>query len=260
MEFQNRLYELRKKAGLSQEGLADLLGVTRQAVQKWEAGSSRPDMDNLAALARYFNVTLDYLVTGREPEPYAQEVPTTIINHNYYPRWHYEYKSQRTLFGLPLVHVRLGDRGFGVAKGIFAVGNVAVGLFALGGISLGLFSLGGVSMGLLLALGGMSVGGIAIGACAVGLAALGGGAIGLLSVGGGSFGAYAVGGGAVGTQIAIGGSASAPLAIGSQAASGALTFGPGADDPAAVTAAIRQAAAAAPVWLQDLLISLALGV
>ena len=223
MEFQNRLYELRKKAGLSQEGLADLLGVTRQAVQKWEAGSSRPDMDNLAALARYFNVTLDYLVTGREPEPYAQEVPTTIINHNYYPRWHYEYKSQRTLFGLPLVHVRLGDRGFGVAKGIFAVGNVAVGLFALGGISLGLFSLGG------------------------------------LSVGGGSFGAYAVGGGAVGTQIAIGGSASAPLAIGSQAASGALTFGPGAD-PAAVTAAIRQAAAAAPVWLQDLLISLALGV
>ena len=181
MEFQNRLYELRKKAGLSQEGLADLLGVTRQAVQKWEAGSSRPDMDNLAALARYFNVTLDYLVTGREPEPYAQEVPTTIINHNYYPRWHYEYKSQRTLFGLPLVHVRLGDRGFGVAKGIFAVGNVAVGLFALGGISLGLFSLGGVSMGLLLALGGMSVGGIAIGACAVGLAALGGGAIGLLA-------------------------------------------------------------------------------
>lgn len=237
MEFQNRLYELRKKAGLSQEGLADLLGVTRQAVQKWEAGSSRPDMDNLAALARYFNVTLDYLVTGREPEPYAQEVPTTIINHNYYPRWHYEYKSQRTLFGLPLVHVRLGDRGFGVAKGIFAVGNVAVGLFALGGISLGLFSLGGVSLGLLLALGGMSVGGIAIGACAVGLAALGGGAIGLLSVGGGSFGAYAVGGGAVGTQIAIGGSASAPLAVGSQAASGALTFGPGAD-PAAVTAAI----------------------
>ena len=111
MEFQNRLYELRKKAGLSQEGLADLLGVTRQAVQKWEAGSSRPDMDNLAALARYFNVTLDYLVTGREPEPYAQEVPTTIINHNYYPRWHYEYKSQRTLFGLPLVQMCIRDRG-----------------------------------------------------------------------------------------------------------------------------------------------------
>lgn len=64
MEFQQRLYELRKQSGLSQEGLASLLGVTRQAVQKWESGSSRPDMDNLAALARYFNVSLDYLVTG----------------------------------------------------------------------------------------------------------------------------------------------------------------------------------------------------
>ena len=47
MEFQQRLYELRKQSGLSQEGLADLLGVSRQAVQKWEAGTSRPDLDNL---------------------------------------------------------------------------------------------------------------------------------------------------------------------------------------------------------------------
>ena len=118
MEFQQRLYDLRKKAGLSQEGLADLLGVTRQAVQKWEAGTSRPDMDNLAALARYFNVTLDYLVTGEEPP--APAAQTTIVN-NYYQRWRYEYKSQRTLFGLPLVHIRLGDRGTGVACAELAV-------------------------------------------------------------------------------------------------------------------------------------------
>ena len=76
MEFHQRLYELRKQSGLSQEGLADLLGVTRQAVQKWEAGTSRPDMDNLTALARYFNVTLDYLVTGREvPAPHPPPPP-----------------------------------------------------------------------------------------------------------------------------------------------------------------------------------------
>ena len=55
-------------------------------------------MDNLAALARYFNVTLDYLVTGEEPP--APAAQTTIVN-NYYQRWRYEYKSQRTLFGCP---------------------------------------------------------------------------------------------------------------------------------------------------------------
>ena len=115
MDFQQRLYEMRKQSSLSQEGLASLLGVTRQAVQKWESGSSRPDMDNLAALARYFNVSLDYLVTGQErtaPPPAA----TTII-HNHYSRWHYEYKSSRTLFGLPLIHIRLGERGLCTARG-----------------------------------------------------------------------------------------------------------------------------------------------
>lgn len=40
MEFSQRLYELRRKAGLSQEELANLVGVTRQAVQKWESGDS----------------------------------------------------------------------------------------------------------------------------------------------------------------------------------------------------------------------------
>ena len=85
-------------------------------------------------------------LSGHRPgsrSPMPRKSPPPLSTTTITPRWHYEYKSQRTLFGLPLVHVRLGDRGFGVAKGIFAVGNVAVGLFALGGISLGLFSLGG---------------------------------------------------------------------------------------------------------------------
>ena len=59
MDFRERLFELRRQAGLSQEELANLVGVTRQAVQKWEAGASRPDMDNLVSLSEYFNVSLD---------------------------------------------------------------------------------------------------------------------------------------------------------------------------------------------------------
>ena len=107
------------------------MGVSRQEVQKWEAGTSRPDLDNLAALGRYFNVSLDYLVTGQEAQVSPSQVTTTIVN-NYYTPFHYEYKSKRTLFGLPLVHIRLGHRGMGVAKGILAIGNVAVGVFTPG--------------------------------------------------------------------------------------------------------------------------------
>lgn len=253
MDFQQRLYELRKQSGLSQEGLASLLGVTRQAVQKWESGSSRPDMDNLAALARYFNVSLDYLVTGEERP--APPQAATIIN-NYYSRWHYEYKSPRTLFGLPLVHVRLGERGLCTARGIVAIGNCAVGVLSIGGFSFGLVSLGGLSLGLLFSLGGWAVGALAIGGLALGVLALGGVAAGLFSLGGCTFGVYAAGGAAAASKIAIGGAASAPLAIG-RTAEGALTFGLGAD-PAAVSAAIRQAADSAPRALQDLLIFLAL--
>ena len=254
MEFSQRLYELRKRSGLSQEGLADLLGVSRQAVQKWEAGTSRPDLDNLAALARYFNVSLDYLVTGQEAQTSPAQAPTTIVNH-YYTPFHYEYKSRHTLFGLPLVHIRLGSRGVGVARGILAIGNIAVGVFTLGGFSFGLFSVGGLSFGLLFALGGWAMGALAIGGLAIGLLAFGGAAVGLFAMGGGAFGMYAVGGGAVASNIAIGGSAHAPLAIG-QTAEGLLTFGRGAD-PALVAAAIRQAAAGTPRVFQDLLIFLA---
>lgn len=253
MEFQQRLYELRKQSGLSQEGLADLLGVSRQAVQKWEAGTSRPDLDNLAALGRYFNVSLDYLVTGQEARVSPAPAPTTIVN-NYYSAFHYEYKSKRTLFGLPLVHIRLGHRGMGMAKGILAIGNVALGVFTLGGFSFGLFSVGGLSFGLLFALGGWAMGALAIGGLAVGLLAFGGGAVGLFAMGGGAFGVYAAGGGAIASEIAIGGSAQAPLAIG-EAAEGALTFGRNAD-PVAVEAAIRAAAHSAPKFLQDLLVFL----
>lgn len=58
----NRLYELRKQHGYSQDELADMLGVSRQAVSKWERSESSPDTDNLIALARLYNVSLDELL------------------------------------------------------------------------------------------------------------------------------------------------------------------------------------------------------
>ena len=243
MEFRERLNQLRREKGLSQEQLAEMVGVTRQAVQKWEAGTSRPDMDNLVTLARYFDVTLDYLISGAE----AAHTPRsqTVIN-NYYHRWQYEYKSKRTLWGLPLVHIHLQDNGFVRAKGIIAIGNVATGLISIGIICAGLVNLGVLSLGLLVSIGCLSLGLLSIGGFAAGGIAVGGLAFGWLALGGICYGVYAAGGLASAAEIAIGGVAQAPLAIGSTT-EGARTFTiiPGETPSPETRAAIRDAIAAA---------------
>ena len=68
IEMANRLYELRRKKGLSQEELSEKLGVSRQAVSKWERGEASPDTDNLIALASIYGVSLDELVFGKKEE------------------------------------------------------------------------------------------------------------------------------------------------------------------------------------------------
>ena len=61
MALSEKLYTLRKKSGLSQEQLAEQLNVSRQAISKWESGTSTPESDKLIAISQYFNVSLDYL-------------------------------------------------------------------------------------------------------------------------------------------------------------------------------------------------------
>ncbi len=263
MGFQQRLNRLRRERGLSQEDLAEVVGVTRQAVQKWESGASRPDMDNLAALARYFGVTLDYLVLGEEAAPSPAEPRKETEVHHYYHRWEYEYKSERTLFGLPLVHIHFRDNGFAVARGVFAAGNVAVGLAAVGVISCGLFSLGCVALGLLAA-GALAAGVAAIGGVAVGFLAWGGLALGWLAFGGLVRAVYGVGGVVSAARVAIGDVAMAPLAIG-DAVEGTQTIHipAGTMDAATmeiVRAALDQALAGGPAWLRALLWGAARGV
>lgn len=72
----NRLVELRQSLGLSQEALASSLGVSRQAVSKWERAEASPDTDNLIALANLYDISLDALILGREaPAPQPDEPP-----------------------------------------------------------------------------------------------------------------------------------------------------------------------------------------
>ena len=74
IEIANRLVELRKKQGLSQEDLADKLGISRQAVSKWERAEASPDTDNLICLAKLYGVSLDELLDTDTPlEDIARE-------------------------------------------------------------------------------------------------------------------------------------------------------------------------------------------
>ena len=62
MKFEEKLMDLRKKAAMSQEELADRLGVSRQAISRWELGSTLPDAANLLKLSDLFGVSIDYLL------------------------------------------------------------------------------------------------------------------------------------------------------------------------------------------------------
>lgn len=63
MKLNEKIFDLRKKAGLSQEALAEKLGVSRQAVSKWETGESVPELAKLVLIAKTFGVTTDWLLS-----------------------------------------------------------------------------------------------------------------------------------------------------------------------------------------------------
>lgn len=67
MNVADRIQHLRKVSGLSQEELADKIGVSRQTISKWESEQSVPDTDKIIMISDLFNVTTDYLLKGIEP-------------------------------------------------------------------------------------------------------------------------------------------------------------------------------------------------
>ena len=73
MEFNEKLQELRKRKGLTQEELAEALYVSRTAISKWESGRGYPSIDSLKAIAGYFSVTIDDLLSGDEILVIAEE-------------------------------------------------------------------------------------------------------------------------------------------------------------------------------------------
>lgn len=86
----HRLFELRKNKNITQEKLAENLSISRQSVSNWELDKSLPDMDKLMALATLYEVSLDYIVYGKQEETEAEEKKDYQANsiNNSYANWY----------------------------------------------------------------------------------------------------------------------------------------------------------------------------
>ena len=80
MEFNEKLQQLRKRKGITQEELAEAIFVSRTAVSKWESGRGYPSIDSLKALSEFFEVTIDELLSGEELLIIAEEDTTQKQN------------------------------------------------------------------------------------------------------------------------------------------------------------------------------------
>ncbi|KAF1299314.1 transcriptional regulator [Enterococcus sp. JM4C] len=69
--FSEKLRDLRMKKGISQEELSEVLDVSRQSISRYENGTAQPDLDKLVLLAKYFEVSTDYLLVGSPEEEQA---------------------------------------------------------------------------------------------------------------------------------------------------------------------------------------------
>ena len=81
MEFNEKLQELRKNKGLTQEELAEILFVSRTAISKWESGRGYPNIESLKAIAKLFSITVDELLSGEELLNIAEQDNKQRENH-----------------------------------------------------------------------------------------------------------------------------------------------------------------------------------
>ena len=110
MEFNNKLYELRKQKGFSQEELANRLNVSRQTISKWEVGESTPDMEKLIAISDLFELSLDELVKSEEPKTTGKS--EQIVKSEFYSdvKEHFltEENKKKTKKGLKIAGIIAG--------------------------------------------------------------------------------------------------------------------------------------------------------
>ena len=112
MNFNERLMDLRKSKGLSQDELGEKIGVSRQSISKWEVGTSYPDFTRLVILSDYYGITLDELVKGisvqevRDKNKTEKEITDIYYNvekGKIYLKWFFRILPFWMLFGMIIV-------------------------------------------------------------------------------------------------------------------------------------------------------------
>lgn len=218
MTFGDKLAKLRKEQNYTQEQLADILGVSRQSISKWESDTAFPETDKLVKICELFNCSSDYLLLDNAEKNTKETYQLIAV-----PRIK-ERKSKKTLWGMPLWHVAKNARGIiaiGLnARGIIAIGVKSCGVFSVGVLSLGIISCGTLSLGLLFSVGLFSAALFSVGTISAGIFAVGAISFGVFSLGAVAIGDISVGALAVGRFVAIGDHAHAAIAIGHTKASG----------------------------------------
>lgn len=229
MTLGEKIAKQRKEQNLTQEQLAELLGVSRQSISKWESNLAYPETDKLIRLGKIFDCSMDYLLKDEITQPKGAEqtdpVPVLEQIHATIKKQCRERKSEKQVWGMPLYHIGRDARGFFAiglkARGVFAIGLRARGIVSLGMLSMGILSIGLLSLGLL-AFGTFSLGLISVGAIALGLLTAGAVSIGIVSFGALSVGCFSSGAAAFGEYVAVGDYAQAAIAIGGSEAAGSV--------------------------------------
>lgn len=229
MTLGEKIAKQRKELNYTQEQLADILGVSRQSISKWESDIAYPETDKLIKIGKLFECSMDYLlnedITEKKSNQDSDPVPILEKLHKAIKNQCRERKSEKTVFGMPLYHIGRDAHGFFAiglkARGVFSIGLFSRGIFSLGLLSLGLISVGLLSLGLI-AFGTFALGAISIGTIALGLFTVGAIGVGIISFSTLSIGYFSSGALAIGKYIAVGDHAYAMIAIGGSVAEGSV--------------------------------------
>ena len=252
MTLGEKIAKQRKEYNYTQEQLADILGVSRQSISKWESDIAYPETDKLIKMGKLFECSMDYLLNDDITEKQGIEPKETETFWDKFKKQFHERKSEKMIFGMPLYHIGKNAHGFFAvglkARGVFSIGLMSRGIVSLGMLSLGVISIGLLSLGLISA-GVFSAGLLAVGSIALGLFAAGAISVGLISFGALSIGCFSTGALAVGKYAAVGDHAHAMIAIGESVAEGSVYSHIGTLSSADMPRIVEWLDANVPSWL-----------